>query len=94
MSTYPDDETLQKIKEWSFEDIRGWFDFIEMVLPEYGSFTRDADCPYKTTKIATGGWSGCESIMAAMRRNYVCWGLTWQSSHRGGLFVFTLEDMA
>ena len=41
-------------------------------------------------KFATGGWSGCEDAADAMMSNL--WvRMLWESSHRGGLFVFDVE---
>jgi hypothetical protein len=45
-------------------------------------------------RIATGGWSGCEDVIAALGQNPVVWGRYWESSHRGGLHVFQLGSPA
>lgn len=50
-------------------------------------------CGYGTAKkrgnywrFATGGWSGCESVINAI--SPVVHGLAWRSSHRGGLHIY------
>jgi hypothetical protein len=38
-------------------------------------------------EIATGGWSGCEELIATVRNTL--WHLKyWESTHRGGLWVW------
>ena len=49
--------------------------------------------PLLTRIMATGGWSGNESIIYAMRENYVLWATLWESSHRGGLEVFDVSKV-
>ena len=40
--------------------------------------------------LITGGWSGCESMIAALQRNVIFWGMFWEASSRGGKFVFRI----
>jgi hypothetical protein len=42
-------------------------------------------------RFATGGWSGNESLIYALRRNQIIWSVTWSLSSRGGLHIFTLD---
>lgn len=39
-------------------------------------------------EISTGGWSGNESLLGAMRRNVPLWRLTWVMNRRGGHYRF------
>ena len=89
MSDYPSDEELKRIAEWPYTDPRGWFGYISEILPFYGRCTQKEADGRVQFEIATGGWSGCEEIIAAMRENMI-WVMTWRSSHRGGLNIFEL----
>lgn len=44
-----------------------------------------------TWEISTGGWSGCEAIVAELRANHIFWSLCWESSHRGGKHCLSLK---
>jgi len=41
--------------------------------------------------VSTGGWSGNELLVGALRDNRVFWSLFWQESRRGGHFKFEME---
>ena len=90
MSDYPTNEELQRIAEWPYTDPRGWVGYISEILPFYGRCSLKRVIGRSRYEIATGGWSGCEDIIAAMVKNTMLWLLTWQSSHRGGLHIFEL----
>lgn len=82
---YPTDATLDKIENWN-GDIYELFEFVEkcwMYPDRFRIAGRDVEC-------STGGWSGNESIISALQKNYVVWGTCWMSSHRGGLHRFIL----
>lgn len=40
--------------------------------------------------ISTGGWSGCEDVMEALRQNFIFWALNWVSHYRGGHYTFEI----
>ena len=42
--------------------------------------------------ISTGGWSGNEEILGAMRRNILLWRLTWEMARRGGHYRFRVAE--
>lgn len=88
---YPTDATLESIRVWRpgeavdyrplFENVRGvWY------YPEYFELRLDG----KTYDVSTGGWSGNEELIEALRANTLCWLLCWVSSRRGGHHVFEL----
>ena len=85
----PTDETLDAIAKWPHSDPDGWFAFVLAAWPHNCGAIRYDD---KFVVFATGGWSGNESIMAAMCDNKVLWILLWESSHRGGRYVFRLPE--
>jgi len=96
---YPTDDALEIIKLWHFDDARGWFKFIEGIWSNCGRWT-EKDMPKSWASsemdhvydIATGGWSGNESIIHAMQDNLMMWALNWYQSTRGGHHIFTLKE--
>ena len=42
--------------------------------------------------LATGGWSGNESIIGALKQNRLFWSMCWHKSMTGGAYWFHLED--
>ena len=93
---YPTDEALTMIAEWSVDDSRGWFTFIESLwyLSGWGWRKEEAahdlfdDKKVIRYNISTAGWSGNESIIAAMHKNRILWSTTWVQSRRGGHYIF------
>lgn len=101
---YPTDGALEIIEKWHWDDIKGWFKFIENLwyLRSWGwsegIFTEDtgfdtADKERYEYHISTAGWSGNESIIYAMQQNSMLWGLTWVQSRRGGHYIFELKEL-
>jgi hypothetical protein len=41
-------------------------------------------------EFVTGGWSGNEDCLGALRSNVMIFALYWESSHRGGMEVYRL----
>jgi hypothetical protein len=96
---YPTDEEIACIEAWPYDDIAGLFAFVESCwwMPDFGVshdlspaerevvHAEDGD---RYLRLATGGWSGNESIIGAMRRNVIVWSLTWRLTSCGGLHIF------
>jgi hypothetical protein len=96
---YPTHYALEIIKMWPWRDPKGWFDFIGSIWwqPNFGWNPHDyEDDVFKTITlrygIATGGWSGNESIIGAMEENSMLWNLTWLESRRGGGYLFQCKE--
>ena len=84
---YPADETIDEISSYCGD----WHALLERIRPlidDHGWIRRDGD----TWEIATGGWSGCESVINALKRNRLFWAECWYSMSRGGLYEFRVED--
>lgn len=84
---YPTDETLNAIATWAGD----WVDLFSLVheawkYPDRISVENDGEV--YTVKASTGGWSGNEDVIDALSRNFIAWAACWESSHRGGLYVF------
>lgn len=92
-SEYPDAEELHQIETWPDHDPLGWFAFIrqhwwasdwgwhEYDRTIHGVFSR-------VYHVSTGGWSGNEDRIGAMRRHWNLWYQTWERSRRGGHYRF------
>lgn len=99
---YPTQAALDVIEMWHWSDAKGWFTFIKSLwhLKSFGWTEGIEDHDWKpdgkTYKyhISTAGWSGNESIIRAMERNYMLWEFNWEQSRRGGHYIFELRDYA
>ena len=87
MSEYPTDQELRFIRRYDItkEPTEDLFAFIQQTWhwSDWGT-TRKGRRLY----LHTGGWSGNESIIAAMEKNEMFWYLTWVESRRGGHYIF------
>ena len=83
---YPEEDELKRIREWP-EDWAALFAFIHSIWhwPDWG-FTQEGN----RVSLSTGGWSGNEEIIGALRDNALAWMVTWESSRRGGHYTFTI----
>lgn len=86
---YPTSYSLQFIREWRYTDLDGLMEFIrdDLRWDEHGRMWHWR----KRWTLATGGWSGNEEILGALRENQMVWAMYWQKSERGGLVVFEKE---
>ena len=97
-SEYPSIETLNALRQWPMEDANGaldrlksewhWPDFgvSETLRPEEAAVL-DASEGDRFLRLATGGWSGNESLVYAFRYS-LAYILVWQLHARGGLWIF------
>lgn len=88
---YPTEDELQTVREWPMDSgLVKWFDFIEQIwwMADWGWRRRG-----KTYRISTGGWSGNEDVIEAMQGNTMGWMLCWESSRRGGHYVFRVPRL-
>lgn len=89
---YPTEEELKKIEEWDFRknSIQDFLTFLESIwwMPDWG-FKLKGKRVLKL-ELHTGGWSGNESIMEAIEKNFVFWMVCWRQSNRGGHFYFKI----
>lgn len=91
---YPTADALWCVMHWPWDDSAGWFKFIESIwwMADWGWHEKIAadwdDKDVLQYHIATGGWSGNESIIEYMQKNTMLWHLTWVQSRRGGGYIF------
>lgn len=85
---YPSEEELNRISGWDWRDIPGWLDYVRerWRWAEQGYWDQGP----ATLTMHTGGWSGNEDLVQAMRQNYALWALLWESARRGGHYVLDL----
>ncbi len=91
---YPDEETLNEIEKFSLgKNLENLHEFIRLIkdhwnYAELGFFKYHPDTGY--LELHTGGWSGNESIISAIRKTPMFWSLYWYKSKRGGHYWFEL----
>lgn len=96
---YPTADQLERIEHWALDSrgsltatARAWFDFIKTAWwrSEWG--WSEQTTPTQTLlHLSTGGWSGNEALISAMRQ-HVLWQMTWESSRRGGHHTFRIPS--
>jgi len=82
---YPTEEELSAISRWPIADLDGLWNEIARLWrwPDFGLSQERG-----LWRLATGGWSGNEDIIAALASNLMFWTMCWQRSERGGLHWF------
>jgi hypothetical protein len=93
---YPSKPELQHIEQFkgTQKELIAYLQEI-WAYDEWGYVFKEHDNIWEL-KLHTGGWSGNESIIGALRET-IFWILYWQKSERGGHYRFTgdyLTDMA
>lgn len=95
---YPTEETLQQLQEWPIEEAGSaldflaaawhWADFgVSRILRPAEAEIVHAELDDHFLRLATGGWSGNEDLIAAFDKSYASI-LTWRLSTRGGLHIY------
>lgn len=97
---YPNEEQLYKIKTWDYKDIGGLIDYVIALwwMADWGvgwthRKVKDKwveDKYYYKLTLSTGGWSGNEDIIGALRQNDWFWVLCFYKHRVGGHFVFRI----
>jgi predicted HAD superfamily Cof-like phosphohydrolase len=95
---YPTDEALEAIARWVGSPRVLLEDLLDPIFESYGglSVTTDIDeyaKPVRKVRFATGGWSGCEHALSALRKNFF-WFLWWETSARGGAHTFEIPEQS
>lgn len=90
---YPDKASLKEIKEWDILK-HGVQDLLDLVEEN----TNWPDWAFSINgkrvlhfEYHTGGWSGNEDVIDALRRNTLFFPMYWEKSNRGGHFNFKIN---
>ncbi len=83
---YPTDKSLEQIKNYKGDFVY----LLASIAPLFEDYGRCVVIG-KHWKIATGGWSGCEDTIEALRDNQLFWLTCWYMSKRGGYYEFKVE---
>ncbi len=87
---YPTEETLQTIESWDVlkEGILPLIEFLREAwwIPDWGFDFKKGPKSFRLN-LSTGGQSGNETVIGALQKSEF-WFLFWQSSRRGGHYVF------
>jgi len=79
---YPSDETLEAIENWPMEDFKNCLKFAEKAYQKgYGVWKKEEGW----IKIATGGWSGNESVVYALQKQ-IYWNMLFIAKLCGGAY--------
>lgn len=86
---YPTDVALGMIRLWPNDDMPNLFAFVKSIwwMPDWGWHEVEEE-GVTAYYLSTGGWSGNEDIIGAMRGNHIFWMYFWYSSRVGGHYVF------
>lgn len=86
---YPTNAELRKIQKWPHTDLHGLLEYVrERWAYADAGYWRQRGGKYY---VSTAGWSGNESLIGALEKNYVFWAICWVHSRRGGRYVFELK---
>lgn len=90
---YPDEASLKEIEKWDIlkQGVQGLLDLVEE-----NTYTPDWSFSVTGKRVLrfqyhTGGWSGNEDVIDALRRNILFWPMFWQKSERGGHYYFKIK---
>lgn len=88
---YPTEEALERLRKWDVQKdgVQAALDFAQSLWYYPDRFWREAATDDFGTlvwryHVSTGGWSGNEEVIHAMRENFILWSLTWVQHRRGG----------
>lgn len=95
---YPDEMELERIEKWDAKDFPELLDFVEdlHIYKDYISreVIKEGYKPYRPLlkwSFSTGGWSGNESLIYALLKNFPFKAMWYHSWRRGGHYVFHID---
>lgn len=90
---YPTEKQLNTVQKWkvNYDNMGDFIEYLRDIwhFPDWG--IRLSGKRVLKLELHTGGWSGNEDIMAALRKNHLFWALYWERSDRGGHYYFTIR---
>ncbi len=90
---YSDETSLEKIKTWDVlkDGVEGLLDLVEENTNWVDRQIHRSGKYVIRFEYHTGGWSGNEDVIAALRQNFLFWSLAWEKSTRGGHYYFKIN---
>lgn len=97
---YPTEIELQRIEHWFDDKPTDWNESLIGLITyvrerwnyrDWGWHEADDKDGTRFYSISTGGWSGNESLMSAMEKNWVFWALMFDSHRAGGHYILKLK---
>lgn len=90
---YPSEETLELIRNWDCNNSKDIFEFIHQIWmfdmwTETKKYNSLGEVTLHEYHISTGGWSGNESIIEALQKNFIFWMRYWYQTNKGGHYIF------
>ena len=93
---YPSDEALEFIEKFDCAKYGclSLTEFIEQVwwASDWGYNLKGKR--KKKLQLSTGGWSGNEDIIRALKNNFVFWSMCWVETKRGGHYTFEIKNIS
>ena len=85
---YPAEESLEAIEKWEVigSPLTEFLEYCQSLWSYPERWVQEEDSLY----LSTGGWSGNESVVGSMKRNFIFWAMCWEESRRGGHYKFDL----
>jgi len=94
---YPTQEVLSYISNYnvvegdSLELMQLVYDLWSYDYPYKGCYLSEEEDFVHVYNLSTGGWSGNEDLVYALKENHLWWMLNWYSSRRGGHYEFRIK---
>jgi hypothetical protein len=92
LDPYPTDEELEKVRLWPPH--LGFAPLMNYVKSLWWQADWGWSQRGNTYYVSTGGWSGNEDLIEALRLNRLFWTVCWRSSRRGGHYRFCIPKWA
>ncbi len=91
MSEYPSEDVLQEIEKFSLTErkVEDLLEIVKEAWNDIGNFVLIGKSK-KRLELHTGGWSGNEDIINALRNNRLFFPIYWYKSERGGHYYFKI----
>lgn len=92
---YPTELDLTLIEKWDLKE-QGVLELLEFIESKWWSadwgFNLSGEKILKL-QLSTGGWSGNEDIISALRNNFIFWSMYWEVSRKGGHYEFKIGPL-
>ena len=92
---YPTTSELKKIEKWEISTVEKLYGLLHYLKERWqyadvGYYKLTGRCVLKL-RLSTAGWSGNESLIGALQKNFIFWMVCWQKSERGGHYWFSIN---